>query len=178
MQQKKSVVRQPDEGRSLFMHLIQQPQITVSCRCATGVGDTPLANVSIVVPAHCEEGNLGELYEQVVGTLPDITWELIIVDDGSTDNTWNEIYRLHKQDCRVKGLRLSRNFGHQYALFAGLANSVGEAVITMDADLQHPPAVIPQLLTHWGGGSKIVHTVRIDSEAIPWTKKTTSRLFY
>jgi polyisoprenyl-phosphate glycosyltransferase len=82
------------------------------------------------------------------------------------------------RDVRVKGLRLSRNFGHQYALFAGLANATGQAVITMDADLQHPPAAIPELLAHWRNGSKIVHTVRIDHRDTSRMKKITSRVFY
>jgi glycosyltransferase involved in cell wall biosynthesis len=137
------------------------------------------AIISIVVPAYCEEDNLLVLYKQVVGALAKkASWELIIVDDGSTDATWSEIGALHERDARVKGLRLSRNFGHQYALVAGLANAAGQAVITMDADLQHPPEVIPQLLTHWSGGSKIVHTVRIDHKQLSWMKRITSRIFY
>jgi len=136
--------------------------------------------ISVVTPAYCEEGNLSELYKEIVqllGSLPE-KWELIIVDDGSTDGTWNEISSLCHQDARVKGLRLSRNFGHQYALFAGLSNATGRAVITMDADLQHPPAVILQLLEQWHKGNKIVHTIRIDHQNISWIKKTTSRIFY
>ena len=140
----------------------------------------PRPFLSVVTPAFCEAGNLLVLYRELIAALSveKITWELIIVDDGSTDDTWEEILALHQQDPRVRGLRLSRNFGHQFALFAGLANAMGHAVITMDADLQHPPAVIPQLLKHWRQGSKIVHTVRIDHEGIVWWKKMTSRLFY
>ena len=160
------------------MRLTQQPKLITSSRSAEGVREQGLPTFSIVVPAFCEQSNLVKLYEEIVAAVREETWELIIVDDGSTDDTWNRIYELHKQDSRVKGLRLSRNFGHQYALFAGLANAAGDAVITMDADLQHPPAVIPQLLTQWRGGSKIVHTVRVDPETIPWLKKTSSRGFY
>jgi glycosyltransferase involved in cell wall biosynthesis len=135
---------------------------------------------SIVVPAYCEECNLPVLYEELLSVLnmAAASWEILIVDDGSTDATWRQICALHRRDTRVKGLRLSRNFGHQYALFAGLANTTGQAVITMDADLQHPPAVIPQLLAHWYEGSKIVHTVRIDHQNISWFKRITSWLFY
>jgi glycosyltransferase involved in cell wall biosynthesis len=136
--------------------------------------------ISIVVPAYCEEGNLTNLYRelrQVVEPLG-LIWELIIVDDGSTDHTWSEICLLSQQDTSVKGLRLSRNFGHQYAILAGLSKATGQAVITMDADLQHPPAAIPQLLEHWRNGSRIVHTVRIDHQNTPTLKKITSRLFY
>jgi dolichol-phosphate mannosyltransferase len=139
---------------------------------------TPL--LSIVVPAYCEERNLPVLYEELLSVLNMVagSWELLIVDDGSTDGTWEQISAMHRRDTRVKGVKLSRNFGHQYALFAGLADAAGQAVITMDADLQHPPTVIPQLLAQWYGGSKIVHTVRIDHQNISWLKRITSRLFY
>lgn len=160
------------------MRLTQQPKLVTNSRSAEGVREQGVPTFSIVVPAFCEQSNLLKLYEEIVAAVTEETWELVIVDDGSTDNTWSEIFALHKQDPRVKGLRLSRNFGHQYALFAGLANAAGQALITMDADLQHPPAVIPQLLGRWREGSKIVHTVRIDHETVPWMKKASSRLFY
>src|SRR5262245_31834806 len=136
--------------------------------------------ISIVVPAYCEQGNLTDLHRelrQVIEPLG-LLWELIIVDDGSIDGTWGEICALSQQDAAVKGLRLSRNFGHQYAILAGLSKAAGRAVITMDADLQHPPELIPQLLDEWRSGSKIVHTVRIDHRNTPKLKKITSRLFY
>ena len=136
--------------------------------------------ISVVIPAYCEEGNVRKLHDELVQILTQVIvrWELVFVDDGSTDQTWREISKLHEEDFRVKGLRLSRNFGHQYAIFAGLAHSKGNAVITMDADLQHPPTTIPQLLAQWYEGSKIVHTIRVDHENISWTKRTTSRAFY
>ena len=149
------------------MRLSQQPKLVTNSRSAEGVREQGVPTFSIVVPAFCEQSNLLKLYEEIVAAVTEETWELVIVDDGSTDNTWSEIFELHKQDSRVKGLRLSRNFGHQYALFAGLANAAGQAIITLDADLQHPPAIIPQLLSHWREGSKIVHTVRIDPETTP-----------
>jgi dolichol-phosphate mannosyltransferase len=141
-------------------------------------GETPV--FSIVIPAYHEAGNLLKLYDEIVRALAavDMTWELILVDDGSADTTWQKIMALHLRDGRVKGLRLSRNFGHQYALFAGMSAAQGKAVITMDADLQHPPAVIPELLQEWRRGLKIVHTIRIDHEEISWSKRFTSRLFY
>jgi dolichol-phosphate mannosyltransferase len=137
--------------------------------------------LSVVVAAYCEKDNLRKLYEDLVeALLPlDVTWELILVDDGSTEeDTWSEISLLHDKDARVKGVRFSRNFGHQYGLFAGLSSARGQAVVTMDADLQHPPSVIPQLLQEWNKGRKIVHTVRIDNGEITWFKKTTSLAFY
>jgi len=136
--------------------------------------------LSIVIPAYYEEGNLFKLHDELVEALSAIEggWEIIFVDDGSTDGTWKEISSLNEKDGRVRGVRLSRNFGHQYALFAGLTCARGRAVVTMDADLQHPPAVIPQLLDEWRKGNKIVHTIRIDQESITWHKKLTSKIFY
>jgi len=136
--------------------------------------------LSVVIPAYYEEGNLHRLYDELVAALDPTTseWEIVFVDDGSTDGTWAEIFALHLKDGRVRGVRLSRNFGHQYALFAGLTNARGRAVITMDADLQHPPAVIAQLVEEWRKGSKIVHTIRIDQGSISWQKKLTSKIFY
>jgi polyisoprenyl-phosphate glycosyltransferase len=160
-----------------LMRVTQQVKIVANSPNGVFIEQAPPI-VSLVVAAYCEQGNLSRLYQEVVTALGDVTWELIIVDDGSTDDTWSEIIALHAGDARVKGVRLSRNFGHQYALFAGLGNAAGQAVVTMDADLQHPPAVIPQLLQHWREGKKIVHTVRIDHDRIPWMKKASSRIFY
>ena len=162
------------------MHLTEQARIIANSSYGDDFNGKAPPSLSVVIPAYCEAGNLLKLYQELIAVLSveEITWELIIVDDGSTDGTWGEVFALHQRDPRVKGLRLSRNFGHQYALFAGLSNAVGQVVITMDADLQHPPAVIPQLLAHWHEGSKIVHTVRIDHQNTSWRKRITSRLFY
>jgi dolichol-phosphate mannosyltransferase len=149
-------------------------------RSSSGSGESAPASVSVVVPAYCEEGNLVALYEELnrVTALQETTWELIIVDDGSTDGSWQQITALHQQDARVKGLKLSRNFGHQYALLAGICGASGEAVITMDADLQHPPEVIGRLLEEWRQGRQIVHTVRLDPPGRSLFKHVSSRLFY
>jgi dolichol-phosphate mannosyltransferase len=136
--------------------------------------------LSVVVPAYKEESNLHPLYEELSKSLTTLqcNWEIIIVDDGSPDGTWERIVRLQQQDSRVRGIRLSRNFGHQYALLAGLSEARGSAVITIDADLQHPPSLIPALVREWNGGSKIVHTVRRDGPHVSWGKRLTSKLFY
>lgn len=136
--------------------------------------------ISIVVPAFNEMQNLPELYRELMEVLPsmDMTWEIIFADDGSTDNTWQEIEVLHRSDERIKGVRLSRNFGHQYALLAGLSYARGEAVIAMDADLQHPPGMIPNLVDAWRQGHKVVHSCRLDPQNTSWFKKTTSKLYY
>jgi polyisoprenyl-phosphate glycosyltransferase len=136
--------------------------------------------LSIVVPAFNEEGNLPKLCSELEKVLPalNISYEIIFVDDGSTDGTWDTISSLHEADARVRGIQFSRNFGHQYAIFAGLSNARGRVVICMDADLQHPPAVIPELIEQWRNGSKIVNTVRVDADPLPAFKRVTSRLFY
>ena len=136
--------------------------------------------LSIVVPAFDEAGNLDQMTRELDDTLSglDLAWEILYVDDGSSDNTWQTILELNSRDSRVKGLRLSRNFGHQYALLAGLANAGGDAVITMDGDLQHPVAVIPELVNEWRKGNKVVHTRRLDPPGLSLFKRLTSRIYY
>jgi glycosyltransferase involved in cell wall biosynthesis len=138
-------------------------------------------DLSIVVPAFNEAESLPLLYARVRDALCDqgLIWELIVVDDGSTDDTFDVVSELHAGDARVHGLGLSRNFGHQLALFAGLQAARGRAVITLDADLQYPPEVIGQLVAKWRDGAAIVHTIRHDTPSVaPWTKRLSSRLFY
>jgi dolichol-phosphate mannosyltransferase len=138
--------------------------------------------ISIVIPAYNEERNLEVLYANVRDVLDatarESDWELVVIDDGSTDGTWEVLSALSAEDVRVRGVRLSRNFGHQSALMAGLAAARGRAVVMMDADLQHPPSLLPQLVRKWREGFQIVHAVRRDPPDLPWFKRTTSRLYY
>ncbi len=136
--------------------------------------------ISIIVPAFNEADGLIQLYQGIAKALEDEAsdWELLFVDDGSTDGTWKQIESLGQLDNRVGGIRLSRNFGHQYALLAGLTQARGDAVISMDGDLQHPPAVLPQLIESWRSGNKIVTTIRKDSTDSSFFKRFTSRLYY
>jgi dolichol-phosphate mannosyltransferase len=136
--------------------------------------------ISIVVPSYNEADNIQALFAELMKVLPSLeaSWEIVFADDGSTDGTWQEIVSLHTQYDQVRGIRLSRNFGHQQALLAGLFQTTGDVVLTMDADLQHPPHVIPQLLQYWQQGYKIVHTVRRDSDNLPFIKVVSSKLFY
>lgn len=136
--------------------------------------------LSIVVPLFNEEGNAKPLVtalHEVLATL-DAPYEIVLVNDGSRDRTWPIILDMATQDRRIRGVSLSRNFGHQNAIFAGLHLSSGEAVITMDGDLQHPPAKIPELFGLWRQGFKVVETRRMESEDVSVFKATTSRLFY
>ncbi len=141
---------------------------------------SPAPELSVVVPAWNEDGNLERLHERLAAVLDHLgtSWELIVSDDGSTDGTWAAITRLNVLDSRVKGVRLSRNFGHQAALLAGLAHASGRAVISMDADHQHPPEVIPKLVDEWRRGAMVVHTARLDGPQQGVMKRATSRLFY
>lgn len=136
--------------------------------------------ISIVVPACNEADNVAELHSRLCSVLAASAdlWELVFVDDGSRDATWARIGALAAADGRVRGIRLSRNFGHQNALLAGLTAARGEAVISMDADLQHPPEVVPRLIDKWREGFAIVHGIRRDPAFVsPW-KKLTSNLYY
>jgi dolichol-phosphate mannosyltransferase len=136
--------------------------------------------ISIVVPAYKEERNLEVLYTRLRTHLETVRthWELVLVDDGSPDGTWEVITTLSARDARVRGVRLSRNFGHQNALLAGLTAARGQAVITMDADLQHPPEIVPQLIARWLEGYQIVHAIRRDPPNVPLLKRLSSRLYY
>lgn len=135
--------------------------------------------ISIVLPAYSEENNVQPLYEEIVDQLGENSgFEIIFVDDGSRDRTFERIDELAQRDARVKGIRLSRNFGHQTALLAGLNEASGEKVITMDADGQHPPALIPRLIEKLEEGYDVVNTTRIDAKSISLFKKISSRWFY
>jgi dolichol-phosphate mannosyltransferase len=137
--------------------------------------------ISIVIPTYCEEGNIVELYEQLKRQLSKCeihSFEIIFVNDGGKDNSLEKIKELAIRDERVKYIHFSRNFGHQNALRAGLDFAKGEAVISMDADLQHPPELIPTLIAFWRAGNKVVYTKRKDKNDLSFFKKLTSKMFY
>jgi polyisoprenyl-phosphate glycosyltransferase len=108
----------------------------------------------------------------------DVGWSIIFVNDGSRDATLDVLEELYQRDDRVSYLSLSRNFGHQSALAAGLDNAVGDVVITLDADLQHPPDVIPTLLEAWQQGYDIVHTRKVETEELGGLRRFLTRLAY
>jgi len=135
--------------------------------------------LSIVTPAYNEAGSLPALYErlcQVMGTGPD--WELIIVNDGSSDGTWRVVDELNTRDARVRGIHLLLNSGHMKALIAGIDHADGDLVITMDADLQHPPEVIPEIIQKWQAGALVVNTIRKETAHEGLLKRISSRLYY
>src|SRR5262245_1749432 len=120
--------------------------------------------VSVVMPAHNEQGALPRVVADIEAALDRWPHEIIIVDDGSDDRTWDVIRSLKRDRPTLKGIRLSRNFGHQAALVAGLRASTGSAVIMMDADGQHPPEMLPEFLRLWEAGAPIVQGIRTSSD--------------
>ena len=140
--------------------------------------DQPL--VSIVIPVYNEEEVLEVLYSRLSTAMDQIegSWELILVDDGSADDSSAIIQKLHEQDPRVKGISFSRNFGFQEAVTAGLTYARGRAVILSDADLQDPPEIIPEMVEKWREGSDVVYGVRSSREGETWFKKLTAVAFY
>lgn len=136
--------------------------------------------ISIVVPVFNEQENVKMFYQEVNKYMNSLRYEyeLIFIDDGSKDDTAMILKRLTQQDGKVKAVFLARNFGHQVALTCGLDYARGDAVITMDGDLQHPPELLPDLLEKWEEGFDIVQTVRIDTIGVSRLKKFTSAMFY
>jgi glycosyltransferase involved in cell wall biosynthesis len=120
--------------------------------------------ISVIIPAFNEETGIAHAIDEIKNVLSGcpVDYELIIVDDGSRDNTYQEICNVNLTDHRVKGIKLSRNFGKESAIYAGLEAAKGDAIITIDADLQHPPALIPQMITSWQQGAEIIHAVKLD----------------
>ena len=136
--------------------------------------------ISIVAPAFNEEENLQGLYEEICSTLDENSedFEIIIVDNGSTDGTLKLLKKLRAADPRVGYVSLSRNFGHQGGLIAGLEHCQGGVVVTMDADLQHPPNTIIEMLDHWKEGVDVVQTVRRNDTNTHRLRKILNGLFY
>lgn len=136
--------------------------------------------VSIVVPVYNEEENIAIFYNAVTKVMTGLPYEyeLIYVDDGSTDSSVVVLREIAKLDTRVKVVLLARNFGHQTALTCGLDYAKGDAVITMDGDMQHPPALIPELIRLWEAGYDVVRTIRDSTEDASWAKSFTSKYYY
>lgn len=137
--------------------------------------------ISVVCPFYNEGLGVTQFYEaicQVFSGLEHVNMELVCVDDGSTDDTLGRLVRLSKQDSRVRVIELSRNFGKEAALTAGLDSARGDAVIPIDADLQDPPQVIPQLIQTWLAGAEVVLARRTDRKSDSLLKRKTAEAFY
>lgn len=141
-----------------------------------------MKTIAIVIPVFREEGSLRLLHKrltEVTGTLQQYNWQIIFVNDGSPDHSWGVIAELSLQDPRIRGLDLSRNFGKEIALSAGVHEAqLADAVICMDADLQHPPEVIPKLLEAWQQGAEVVATIRSGMDKQPLLRKLGSHFYY
>lgn len=145
-----------------------------------------MQTVSIVIPIYNEEENIPELYSRLTAVLeglcrtegfPRDSYEILMVDDGSKDRSWQMIRELHRKDPRVKGISFSRNFGHHIAVTAGLDAAGGEAVVLIDGDLQDPPEEIPKLYRKFREGYDLVYGIRRERKDPP-LKKMTSFLFW
>jgi len=137
-------------------------------------------HISIVIPLLNEDGNVRVLYEALLPVVEKISpdYEIIFVDDGSKDNSFDIINEICQQNKRVLGISLSRNFGHQIALTAGMEHASGEVVVTLDADMQHPPEIILDLYNKYKEGYDIVNTIRTETADSGAFKKITSHYFY
>lgn len=135
---------------------------------------------SIIAPIFNEIQSIPELYRRVYEVMDSISepWELILVDDGSTDGSTGVIRELAEHDNRLRPVIFARNFGHQLAVTAGLDYSRGQAVVIIDADLQDPPEVILDLIAKWREGYEVVYAVRTDREGESWFKLVTASVFY
>jgi dolichol-phosphate mannosyltransferase len=134
--------------------------------------------VSVVAPMLDEVGTAEEFYRRVCKVFGDVPFELIVVDDGSTDGTRDVLAALAERDDRVKVVELSRNFGHQTAITAGLDHATGDAVVMIDADLQDPPEVIPTMIARWREGADVVYAVRAERDGETRFKLMSARWFY
>lgn len=140
--------------------------------------DTEDTLISVVIPCLNESNNIEKIYTGIREALGSQRYELLFVDDGSSDNTLDILKLLAKKDPGVRYLSFSRNFGHQNALKAGLDVASGDCVISLDADGQHPPVIIPQMIEKWQEGYEIVYTSRNDKKNISTFNRMTSKIFY
>lgn len=139
-----------------------------------------MVNLSIVVSVYNEEQVLGQFYDELIRVIKslDVSSEIVMVNDGSADRSREILHELAERDNRVKVISFSRNYGHEAAMIAGIDNCNGDVIICLDADLQHPPAVIPQIIDKYREGYDIVTMVRTDNPDSGWFKRFTSRAFY
>jgi glycosyltransferase involved in cell wall biosynthesis len=152
----------------------------------TARSDTPLPaerkTISIVIPCYNEAEAFARMREALVALAdslePDFNVELVFIDDGSRDHTWRAISEFARDDTRVRGVALSRNFGHQFALTCGYDLARGDAVVSMDADLQDPPETVRQLIEQWLAGYDVVFAVRRQRAGESWFKLCTASCFY
>lgn len=139
-----------------------------------------MKKISIVIPCYFNEENIFETYQVILNEVfirNDVEFELVFVDDGSMDQTLTELKRVKKLDNRIKIVKLSKNFGEFRAIVAGMSVATGDAVVVISADLQDPPELIPEMITEWLNGNKVVIATRKDREE-NWLKKALANTYY
>jgi dolichol-phosphate mannosyltransferase len=139
-----------------------------------------MKHVALIIPVYNEEGNIATLTGAIRNVFAGLSYDysILFVDDGSIDGSLKVIRAIANNDERIKFISFSRNFGHQSALKAGLDKAEADCAITLDADLQHPPEVIPLMLRKWEEGYDVVYTIRKDNAEVGYIKKQTSHFFY
>ena len=139
-----------------------------------------MKRISIVVPVYNEEENIAHFARAVADVMERLPYhyELLFIDDGSSDRSREILRTLGAQDAHIGSIFLARNYGHQLALTCGIDHADGDAVITMDGDMQHPPELLPQLIARWEEGFDIVQTVRLTTEGVSFFKRATSKYYY
>lgn len=139
-----------------------------------------LPSISVVAPAYNEKDVLKTFYSRVTNVLSGmgVEYEIVLVNDGSNDNTLSIMHELCTNDNHITVVDLSRNFGKEIALTAGLDHACGEVIVILDSDLQDPPELIPQMLNGWHEGYDIVYGVRSHRDGETWVKKVTAKYFY
>lgn len=136
--------------------------------------------LSIVIPFFNEDEVLKECHQRVITVLDSLSQpsEIIYVDDGSSDESWSQVINFVANKHTIRCIKLSRNFGKEAAMTAGMENTAGKAVIILDADLQDPPELIPQMIAEWESGYDVVNMQRKERHGENWLKRTTAHLFY
>ncbi|NBR95659.1 MAG: glycosyltransferase [Proteobacteria bacterium] len=143
--------------------------------------DSTQKMVSIVISAYNEQGNVVELYQRLLLNLkkcPQVAYELIFINDGSSDNTLPILIDIANNDEKVTIVNLTRNFGHEIAMTAGMDYAKGDAVLFMDADLQHPPEIVPQIIEKWLAGHSVVLTKISNNQEKSWFRSFIVKCFY
>lgn len=135
---------------------------------------------SIVAPIYNEEGNIQKLYDRIISVMDSTgeKWELVTVNDGSRDRSFEMLSELAAKDSRIKVINFARNFGHQLAVTAGIDHASGDAVVVIDADLQDPPELILEMIERWKAGYEVVYAIRQERKGESWFKLLTAKLFY